>query len=524
MPSPDVSNYVDLTIPIDPSPSDRIAAALAPLVGAGTISESQADAISSALQNNVYVGGDLQPVEVYDAAIEYARSALPDWTPVAGSVEDALLQASADMTTQLLGAINRMPAGVVEGLLKLFGVERNSGTAPTGLVDITFVDDSGYTLAPGTRFGYLDSGGNTPLLYVFETTETVTVPVGSISETNVAVRGVLLDRYPALPTNTSLQLLSAISYIDSVVLSADLDPGAESETTAEYLNRGAAIFGTLSEALVLPDQFSRYILTNYTGFYRAKAWSRLKAEIAPTSIARASNVVTAVLPTEPALSVGDVVRVYGSTITGSSATFDGLHVVSEVKTTSPYHIRWADTGVNISAASTGRVIHPTFQSVDGETSEPNTNGYLMIYVTGVNGASVTASSLIEVEEELIDRSIAGLITTVTNAIVVDIDVAVTVTLKSGYLASRVTSNIAAALNEYLHPDHWDWNPVIHYNEIVSFIDKVEGVERVVELTLSGPAALTSVDAGSGDLSFTSDGLTALYGVLPRNTATITVST
>jgi hypothetical protein len=77
MPSPDIRNYVDLT---------------------------------------VY---DLQPTDIYDASVEYAATSLPEWRPVPGSVEDALLQAASFMTGELVGAINRLPSGVVEALLKL---------------------------------------------------------------------------------------------------------------------------------------------------------------------------------------------------------------------------------------------------------------------------------------------------------------------------------------------------------------------------------------------------------------------
>jgi hydroxymethylbilane synthase len=64
--------------------------------------------------------GDLQPQEIYDAAVQYATTALPEWTPIPGSVEDALLQASASMTGQLLGAINHEASAIAVNCERAF--------------------------------------------------------------------------------------------------------------------------------------------------------------------------------------------------------------------------------------------------------------------------------------------------------------------------------------------------------------------------------------------------------------------
>jgi hypothetical protein len=306
MPSPDVSNYVDLTV------------------------------------------FDLQPAEIYDLAIDYAQTALPEWTPVTGSIEDALLQASSNMTGQLLGAINRLPAGAIEGLLSLFGITRNSGTAANGTVVITFIDDTGYTLAAGTRFGYLDTSGADSILYIFETSETVSVNVGQ-TQISVPIQGISLSRYPSLPENTSLQLLSAVSYVDSAVLNADLDPGGSAETDAEYLNRGATVFGYLSETLILPSQFERYVLSTYPEVYRAKGFSRLKIERTTSALVRSTNVVTATIGSGHGIIAGDVVRISGAT----SSTFNGYFIVSSVGATT---VLWSQTATDATASVQGKLV------------------------------------------------------------------------------------------------------------------------------------------------------------------------
>ena len=462
MPSPDVSNYVDLT---------------------------------------VY---DLQPAEIYDLAVDYAQTALPEWNPVTGSIEDALLQASSNMTGQLLGAINRLPAGAIEGLLSLFGITRNSGVAANGTVVITFIDDTGYTLVAGTRFGYLDTSGADSILYIFETSETVSVNVGQ-TQISVPIQGISLSRYPSLPENTSLQLLSAVSYVDSAVLNADLNPGGFAETDAEYLNRGATVFGYLSETLVLPSQFERYVLSTYPEAYRVKSFSRNKIEtLVPLS--RSSNVVTATVDSGHGIVAGDVVRISGA----EPSTFNGYFNVSGIAgATSVY---WSQTESN--ASSTAKLVST---KLDPITPDTPVNGYLTIYVSGAGGASLTAASCGAIEADLTDRAIAGLSIVVNNATIVPIEITVTVTISSGNLASAVASNVQAALDAYLHPDYWTWGSTIYYNELISLIDRVTGVDRVVSLTIVDPDGRYT-SANDNDLDFD------YLGCLPNHTTTVTVST
>ena len=80
MASPDFSNYIDLTV------------------------------------------NDKQPDEIYNDAIDYAKIALPEFSPRSGTVEDAVLQSTAYMAGVTSGSINRLPNGLMEGIMRLIGV------------------------------------------------------------------------------------------------------------------------------------------------------------------------------------------------------------------------------------------------------------------------------------------------------------------------------------------------------------------------------------------------------------------
>jgi len=390
MPSPDFSQYVDLTI------------------------------------------YDKQPSEIYDAAITYARTALPEWTPVTGSIESAILQATAQMTGEVAAAINRLPNGLLEGLLQLLGITRNAGTRPTGIATITTIDDAGYTLEAGSIFGYVDtSDPDNPVLYSFTTDETVYV-AQSATSASVAITGSASVLYPELPAATALQPLTQISFIDTIVLNADLSAGADPETDTEYLARATAKLQSYNQALVLPSQYEAHVLSEYSDVYRCKAYSRVD----------------------------------------------------------PANDDLADTLLN---------------------------GYLTVYVCGLNGASLSNTARTTIADDLVDRSVAGLTITVKNAPVVNVTLSVTAIRDSGYQSADVQANIEAALDAYLHPDYWDWSDTIFYNELISLIDQVTGVKRVSTMTLTDPSSGTNFTAIGDDLEFKK------YGALPRVTATITVS-
>lgn len=368
---------------------------------------------------------DKQPVDIYNDALDYARVALPEFSPRVGSIESAVLQANAVMTGEVVAAINRMTPGLVEVLLQLFNVERNSGTPATGSILITVMDNTGYVVPKGTRFGYLDrSNPDDPFLFAFDTIADAAVPPGQTTVT-VGVSAVFQAVYPALPAGQALQLITPVAFIMSAVLSTGLSVGTAPEDDSTYFSRAIATLNSYSACMVLPGQFQQYVIKNYNDIYRAKAYSRVNAS---------------------------------DTIAG-----------------------WTPV-----------------------------NGYVKVYVAKVGGASVAMGALNAIDADLTAKSVAGLEFLVTNAYIDVVDIDVAIKVKSGYNGADVRDAVELALNQYIHPDYWIWDDKIYYNEVVSLIDSVEGVSRVVTLSLDGGA--TGVD-----YSF------AKFGTLPLNNSNVSVA-
>jgi hypothetical protein len=135
MPSPDFSNYIDLT-PYDAQPSD-----------------------------------------IYASAVEYATTSMPDFSPRTGTVEDAMLQSMSYVSGFLVAAINRLPNSLMEGVLNVFGFERTEATLSSGTVVLTLLGDEG-TIFAGTQFSYEEIVDGQINQYVFTALDDTSVADG----------------------------------------------------------------------------------------------------------------------------------------------------------------------------------------------------------------------------------------------------------------------------------------------------------------------------------------------------------
>ncbi len=220
MASPDFSNYVDLTI------------------------------------------YDLDPFVIYNDAITYARTTLPDFAPRTGTLEDAIIQAVAYNTALVSSQINRLPSGLMEGMARLTGLTRNEATFATGAVEIEVFDNNGVTVPAGTVFQYETISDDLIVSFAFETTADLVIPETETTGT-VAIKGLFAGKYPALLSGQALTLVSPAPSVVSVTLDSTLLVGTDAETETEYFNRAAQHFGSLSSVLNTKTQMANYIKSSY---------------------------------------------------------------------------------------------------------------------------------------------------------------------------------------------------------------------------------------------------------------------
>lgn len=207
---------------------------------------------------------DLEPIDIYNEAVSYARTALPELEVRAGTVEDALIQAVSYSTSLLVGSLNRMPDGLMEGILKLLGFNRLEATFSEGTATFVVDDTNGVIIPSGTVISYeeLTSEGNI-VSWTYETTSDLVIASG-FSTGTVAIRALNAGLYPSIFAGQDMVLVSPAAGVLTVDLASQTSVGSDSETNAQYFSRGSQYLGSLSSALVTRQQIQNYIDVNYS--------------------------------------------------------------------------------------------------------------------------------------------------------------------------------------------------------------------------------------------------------------------
>lgn len=201
---------------------------------------------------------DVDPQGVFDIGKQRFQLRVPDWTPLEANTEVVLMEALALEVAEAIYAINRVPAAVVETLLKMYQVNRDIGAFPVTTITFNMSGNFGYTIPAGSavRLEVPSTGVNV----VFTTDIELTIPAGSTSGT-VAATG---DTYTAdangITAGTEVEVLDSLVYVDSAVLGSTVTSGRDPEDDSTYFDRGVQRFNRLSDALVLPRHFTAYAL------------------------------------------------------------------------------------------------------------------------------------------------------------------------------------------------------------------------------------------------------------------------
>lgn len=177
--------------------------------------------------------------------------------------------------------------------------------------------------------------------------------------------------------------------------------------------------------------------------------------------------------------------------------------------------QWRDRGVQrLSRLSDALVIPRQFQAAALERAEvaaalaidnydPTTGpagsnpGHITVAVLGDGGAPLSVEAKDAIRNDLDVRSVGVLVVHVIDATVVTVPVTTTVIPIAGADFAVVTTNVQAAVAAYLDPLKWTFGSTIYLNEMISLIDQVQGVDRVVTVTINGVAANYAIAGVAG---------------------------
>ena len=118
-------------------------------------------------------------------------------------------------------------------------------------------------------------------------------------------------------------------------------------------------------------------------------------------------------------------------------------------------------------------------------------GHMTVAVLDEAGAALSGPAKAALELSMEASALAILDVHVMDAVVAVVAVATTVVPVAGTVWATVHDSVAVAIEGYLDPIAWaerDGGATIYHNEMVSLIDQVSGVDRVVSVTVAASSA------------------------------------
>lgn len=414
---------------------------------------------------------DASSQQIFLDAIDYARVALPEYAPQEGSIETVLLQAMALETQEAIYSINRLPGAVVEVLLRLLDVDRNSGTSATVVVKFIGSTTANFTVPLGARLYYQESSSSDVLL--LETTEQITgtqaKTISTITQSGTTITVTTSTRH-GLSTGNLVTISGTVAMnISNAAITIDPDDPTVFTVTAGASGSYSETTGTVTPALTIPA----------TGFVTART-----SEITEDFNGLAAGTDLILLSILPEIASVETASILSG---GANAETDTEYFSRAVATLSRLSTGLVTTTqMNQFVVESGR--YPDayrVYAVDNtdETRRGSQINKVMIAVApvdaskdnlldGIGDGSINSTSPSYGVKDIIyeginERIHAALDPVVVNPVIVELGVAATVKLPSGILSSSVQDACNETLSTYLSSNTWDWSSVVRYNEVIT---------------------------------------------------------
>ena len=480
--------------------------------------------------------------DVYYDAITYAQNvALPEFNPRAGSIEDALLQAFSYATAEMVGSINRIPNGLMEGILNLYGFERIQSVSARLTLMVQMYSDDGATILAGSLFSY-DADGET---LFFATVSDLVIGAGDFTGL-VQAECLTVGTIAEISNGTQLTPISGVAGVLSAMATGTMVQGEDEETDISYFTRGATFLASRSNAVATATQMQNALAAYSPEIQRAYVSDLTKFKyMRASSITRNGNTSTAVvnvgaggftritdkvtfLVSEVTVDTTRVIVRYvddgpvypGEEINGTALTGDQFKV-----TACSYDSVSGDLTLSWYTASTdSSVTYPPiagapFHSLTADSEFFDRYIEILIHpddynetpgaiglVFGTSSAlPLTNSAYLVVQDAIKAKSVAGMQFTSIAPIRVPIDINATIEHLPTYGAIATRQAVATALQNYLSPSSWEFTKSIYLNSLIGVAAGVTGVDRIGSLTFAASgdyASLAPLTVSDTVMSFT----------------------
>lgn len=219
--------------------------------------------------------------QLYREMIEVARSVMPDFNLRRGTLEDALFQSAAYLAATTTNSINRVPNGIMQGIVSLMGYERPVGTRATATATVVLYGTTGEIIPAGTefRYRYTNTTAGYETDYLFVTSEDTIIVDAS---TPTGVINLVSGQFGEMPVptvgETTLTPLSIDTDINTVTFTT-FQNGSNPLTDQEYLNSAKTFLESISTTFVTAKQLEAAILVNFPYVSRCKVYDLMNAGI-----------------------------------------------------------------------------------------------------------------------------------------------------------------------------------------------------------------------------------------------------
>jgi uncharacterized phage protein gp47/JayE len=226
--------------------------------------------------------------ELYLGALDLLQMNVPQLVVRPGTIEDALVQAFAYISTVAVNHINALPNKLLEGLTSFMGVPRRSGTYATVSGTFTSLDYNGGTIEAGTTLEHsFQIGGQTYREY-YETIDPVTIepvtpdpladPPTELPKAVATLFAVEQGEMQPIANNSVLTIINVQPTTDSAVAGSDFTQGTFEESDEEYVARAATFLRSLSATLATASQVEAFIVSAFPYVNRVKAYDLTDSE------------------------------------------------------------------------------------------------------------------------------------------------------------------------------------------------------------------------------------------------------
>lgn len=187
--------------------------------------------------------------------------AFPGWEPAEGNLETFLVDNLAALYAEVVDLVSV----VGEEVFGEFGrtvaqLPPIAAASATVTSTWTMIDDSGYTISPGTLVGVQAAGDN---IVAFEVvTEVVVAPGDTATAAGAVTLRAVQEGDEGNELTGSASMIDALDFVASVALVGSTSGGADAEDPAAYLDRLRGELQLMSPRPILPAHFQQLALRN----------------------------------------------------------------------------------------------------------------------------------------------------------------------------------------------------------------------------------------------------------------------